>query len=215
VAQRSVGDTDCGAVNEMFLTDEISKCLPPPMNGAPHPDPLPIEWGEGSAGKESLVIRECLLLREPPGDPDPKHQNPMASSPPALSSGGGEGEDQRAVHGPNARCENVEACMNRGSGLRSHNILRKRHGAAALHDAGACYGTPLLPRGRGMRQPHAAFSEERFMVPIHAQKWNKPLRERYGCRSASERCCGWSPTQPRSVVQGSNGESSHVGGYEC
>src|SRR6185436_16507710 len=33
---------------------------------------------------------------------------------------------------------------------------KKRHRAAALHDAGAMYCTPLLPRGRGVRQPYAA-----------------------------------------------------------
>jgi hypothetical protein len=33
----------------------------------------------------------------------------------------------------------------------------KRHRAAALHDAGAKYCAPLLPRGCGVRQPYAAF----------------------------------------------------------
>jgi len=39
-----------------------------------------------------------------------------------------------------------------------HNIAEeKRHGAAALQDAGASTSTPLCPRGFGVRQPHAAF----------------------------------------------------------
>jgi hypothetical protein len=34
----------------------------------------------------------------------------------------------------------------------------KRHRAAALHDAGANTSMSLLPRGRGVRQPYAAFA---------------------------------------------------------
>jgi len=45
---------------------------------------------------------------------------------------------------------------------------------------------------------------------ISENQYLEPLHEPYGCRSASERCCGWSPTQPRSVVHGSNAHFSNV-----
>jgi alginate O-acetyltransferase complex protein AlgI len=35
---------------------------------------------------------------------------------------------------------------------------QKRHGAAALHDAGATHCVPFIPRGRGVRQPYAALT---------------------------------------------------------
>jgi len=70
----------------------------------------------------------------------------------------------------------------------------KRHGAAALHDAVATNCTLLLPQGRGVRQPYAAFTEKRFMLPMHAPKRNEASHEPSNERAA--------PTELLKVVIG-------------
>ena len=46
----------------------------------------------------------------------------------------------------------------------------KRHGAAALQNAGAMARTPLRPRGFGVRQPHAALKSVYWQVDIAAKR---------------------------------------------
>jgi hypothetical protein len=82
-----------------------------------------------------------------------------------------------------------------------HNIVRKRHRAAALHDAVAINCTPLLPRGRGVRQPYAAFSESALLseymrksganrfgpaVSLGNTPWSLPPEEKSAGRRSNE-----------------------------
>jgi hypothetical protein len=68
---------------------------------------------------------------------------------------------------------------------------------------GRCRKSPHprpLPIGWGEGEEHWMQVEG----PKACAKQRKAFHEPYRCRSASERCCGWSPTQPRSVVHGPN-----------
>jgi hypothetical protein len=81
----------------------------------------------------------------------------------------------------------------------------KRHRAAALHDLAEGVACNLSRQRLGVRQPYAALNSIR-----------RESRTSFNAHNDHERCCGWSPIQPRSDADGSARKINpppHIGSY--